>query len=504
MKTINKISSNNEVNMKQEIMYQLPIIYTEKQNELEEKNKQQSILNNNFNLKYNEYIKIQQLISQIEFKIEEKNEKSDSLKAQQKIIFITINPELFLDFKEKSHKINHEIYEAFLIFLDFENKKENQLDYLLKHKEDLITLLYDSFEHFKILNEFNHDNYSNKKMNILTSINKLRNLIDYPFEILFNFIENSFKIIDCKYENNKEKKRLVGLIADKNKLYTELKIINDERTKNEIEIKKLDDYTKQISFIIKDYKSIFTATNTLEEKNVIKNRVKTFFDNLRQNELYKSKKQKMKNISSPRYQKPVKTIPSLTLPNFKAEINKASKNSKINSNPKTLNANYRIFNKRNNTYNNTLISTENSESEKSKKPIQTIAKLKSRSKIIRIEKDDLKCLTASNFYKGKSKTKNNNNNNKKQYNKTINAQRNNNYNFHQKNINTVENNNLFYDNNEYNINNELEIQKLNSEDNLIKISEGDNYDKIGKSTFYHKNKKLSIDEHLNNKNYNGW
>ena len=51
MKTINKISSNNEVNMKQEIMYQLPIIYTEKQNELEEKNKQQSILNNNFNLK---------------------------------------------------------------------------------------------------------------------------------------------------------------------------------------------------------------------------------------------------------------------------------------------------------------------------------------------------------------------------------------------------------------------------------------------------------------------
>ena len=63
---------------------------------------------------------------------------------------------------------------------------------------------------------------------------------------------------------------------------------------------------------------------------------------------------------------------------------------------------------------------------------------------------------------------------------------------------------MFYDNNEYNINNELEIQKLNSEDNLIKISEGDNYDKIGKSTFYHKNKKLSIDEHLNNKNYNGW
>ena len=123
MKTINKISSNNEVNMKQEIMYQLPIIYTEKQKELEEKKNQNQILKEKYNLKYNEYIKIQQLISQIEFKIEEKNEKSDSLKAQQKIIFITINPELFLDFKEKSHKINHEIYEAFLIFLDFENKK---------------------------------------------------------------------------------------------------------------------------------------------------------------------------------------------------------------------------------------------------------------------------------------------------------------------------------------------------------------------------------------------
>ena len=504
MKTINKISSNNEVNMKQEIMYQLPIIYTEKQKELEDKNTQKLILNENYNLKSNEYNKIQQLISQIEIKIEEKNEKSDSLKAQQKVIFISINPELFSDFKEKSHKINHEIYEAFLIFLDFENKNENQLDYLLKHKEDLITLLYDSFEYFKILNELNHDNYSNKKMNILTSINKLRNLIDYPFEILFNFIENSFKIIDYKYENNKEKKRLIGLIADKNKLLTELNIINDERKKNDIEIKKLDDYTKQISFIIKDYKSIFTATNTLEEKNVIKNRVKMFFDNLKQNELYKSKKQKMKNLSSPRYQKPVKTIPALTLQNIKEEINKVSKNTKINSNTQTINANYRIFNKRNNTYNNTLISSENSESEKIKKPIQTIAKLKSRSKMIKKEKDDIKGFTVNNFYKGKSKSKNNNNNYKKQCNKTINAQRNNNYNFHHKNINTVENNNFFYDNNEYNINNELEIQKLHSEENLIKISEEDKFDKIGRTTFNHKNKKLSIDEHLNNKNYNGW
>ena len=503
MKTINKISSNNEVNMKQEIMYQFPIIYTEKQKELEEKKNQNQILKEKYNLKYNEYIKIQQLINQIEFKIEEKTEKSDSLKSQQKVIFININRELFSDFKEKSHNINHEIYEAFLIFINFENKKENQLDYFLKYKEDLITLLYDSFEHFKILNEFNHDIYSNKKMNILTSINKLRNLIDYPFEILFNFIENSFKIIDYKYENNKEKKRLIGLIADKNKLLTELNIINDERKKNDIEIKKLDDYTKQISFIIKDYKSIFTATNSLEEKNIIKNRVKMFFDNLTKNELYKTKKQKKNNLSSPRYQKPVKTIPSLTIENFKAELNKIPKNTKKIS-TQTINANYRIFNKKNNTYNNnTLISTENSEFEKIKKPTQAIAKLKSRSKILRNEKSDLKGLTQNNFYNAKSKTKNNNNKNKKQYNKTINAQRNNKVNFHHKNINTVDN--YFYnENNEYNINNELEIQKLNNEENIKKINERDNFDKIGKATFNHKNKKFSLDEKLNNKNYNGW
>ena len=59
-------------------------------------------------------------------------------------------------------------------------------------------------------------------------------------------------------------------------------------------------------------------------------------------------------------------------------------------------------------------------------------------------------------------------------------------------------------NNEYNINNELEIQKLNSEENIKKISERDNFDKIGKATFNHKNKKFSLDEKLNNKNYNGW
>ena len=53
MKTINKISSNNEVNMKQEIMYQFPIIYTEKQKELEEKKNENKILKEKYNLTIN-------------------------------------------------------------------------------------------------------------------------------------------------------------------------------------------------------------------------------------------------------------------------------------------------------------------------------------------------------------------------------------------------------------------------------------------------------------------
>ena len=67
-----------------------------------------------------------------------------------------------------------------MIFIDFENNQESQLDLFIENKEDLITLLYNSFENFRLINIYNQIIYNNKKMTILTSINKLRKYIEYP------------------------------------------------------------------------------------------------------------------------------------------------------------------------------------------------------------------------------------------------------------------------------------------------------------------------------------
>ena len=67
-----------------------------------------------------------------------------------------------------------------MIFIDFEKNQESQLDLFIENKVDLITLLYNSFENFRLINIYNQIIDNNKKMTILPSINKLRKYIEYP------------------------------------------------------------------------------------------------------------------------------------------------------------------------------------------------------------------------------------------------------------------------------------------------------------------------------------
>ena len=138
MKTISKNNSNYSINIKNEIM-NLPSQLYEIQNNFDKKNDELKNQKNNLKNKYNNYNGIEQIIKKLELKIEEKNNKSDSLKSQQKIIFILITSNVFYDFKKQLYEINREIFQAFLIFIDFEKNQESQLDLFIENKEDLIT-----------------------------------------------------------------------------------------------------------------------------------------------------------------------------------------------------------------------------------------------------------------------------------------------------------------------------------------------------------------------------
>ena len=209
-------------------------------------------------------------------------------------------------------------------------------------------LLLNSSDYFKILNENDIINYNNKKMSILTLINKLRNFINEPFELIINYIENTFNDLDLRNKINKDERNLLDLNIEKSKLFVELTILKNQITKNEIIYKKLSDYIQQISSIIQEYKRIFTAKNTLEEKNIIKRKVQKLYENLKQNEFYKENLSKnyhkKKNNSTPKTQIPVKPIPSLTLPNYKIEEPKFSKN--LHNEKQTISVKNRIKKKK--------------------------------------------------------------------------------------------------------------------------------------------------------------
>ena len=410
MKTISKNNSNYSINIKNEIM-NLPSQLYEIQNNFDKKNDELKNQKNNLKNKYNNYNGIEQIIKKLELKIEEKNNKSDSLKSQQKIIFILITSNVFYDFKKQLYEINREIFQAFLIFIDFEENQESQLDLFIDNKEDLITLLYNSFENFRLLNIYNQIIYNNKKMTILTSINKLRKYIKYPFDILFNYIENTFGIIDFKYENNKDEKHLLALRNEKNKVYNEIKNLEIEVTNKEKYVKQLYDCSKQISYIIKNYRSIFSNKITNEDKNQIMKRMKDLIDNLRKNELYQknklsktiNKNNNNNNLLKRTLSKNEMYVKQKSFQSIRNDITKLSKTSKNNN---QQNINHKSFNKRNNNSNN--IFQEFSETENSK----NLKKMKSKNNFYPKDKIQIiKNIKVNSFDKNKNKQKNNNKNN---------------------------------------------------------------------------------------------
>ncbi len=103
MKTINKNNSNHSLSIKSEIM-NLPSQLYEMQDKFEKKNNELKNQKNNLKNKYMNYNRIEQIIKKLELKIEEKNNKSDSLKSQQKIIFILITFNVFYIFKNNYMK----------------------------------------------------------------------------------------------------------------------------------------------------------------------------------------------------------------------------------------------------------------------------------------------------------------------------------------------------------------------------------------------------------------
>lgn len=59
------------------------------------------------------------------------------------------------------------------------------------------------------------------KKNIFTLIDNLKKSVKYPYNILLNFIRNTFQIIDLMNENKINETKLFKLFNKKNKIFLE-------------------------------------------------------------------------------------------------------------------------------------------------------------------------------------------------------------------------------------------------------------------------------------------
>ena len=242
---------NNEVNLKRIELEKL-------------KNK---IKEGKFN--YNQEIKIYQKLNQeIIFNEQKKGNIENNIskiKKKQLILYSTFSKEflqnLIDSFKKfKSifiHFINFSGYspEKEINFISIILRDEHELKYIIEHSHNYQNNLFEKSKElfYKIKNKIN--------------IFKEQNSIPYPFESIFENMENIYKIIDLNNDKNEINNDINKKIEEKNKIFLTLKKIEGIIVNNEKLYQEMKNYIKGINSILDNYQ-------TIRKKNDISNYLK--------------------------------------------------------------------------------------------------------------------------------------------------------------------------------------------------------------------------------------
>ena len=218
----------------------LPGEFRGKSEELGNLQQELSELKSNLNKKENIFKKTKTDIEKIENTLINNYDELNSAKSNQKIILNELDKEAFDLFKKNLYKLDEIYYKKILSFLKYENKFEEELNFLLIKPDDLYSLLKDSYNYFKSIE--NKEKYQELKNKILinkkvTNNTKLNfnqnnnnnkiNKSSKPFNNIFNFIENTFNIIDISNKIKEIKSELNNKNEIKEKLYIEIQLLKN-------------------------------------------------------------------------------------------------------------------------------------------------------------------------------------------------------------------------------------------------------------------------------------
>ena len=143
------------------------------------------------------------------------------IKSEQKKIIDSLDEESFNIFREYFYKLPNNYQELILIFLKYEGNLKDELNFLLIKIQSLHQLLRDSYSYFKSIEENENEKYELCKDRINNLKNKgklqIKNVVNKKydkskllatFELIINFIDNTFRIIDINKANRKKNKEI--------------------------------------------------------------------------------------------------------------------------------------------------------------------------------------------------------------------------------------------------------------------------------------------------------
>ena len=333
METENKLIQNLlSENILKEIK-SLPIEFKEKSKQVKILNSEINELQSIYKKTENNIDKISKEIINIENTLSYNLKKIRKIKLEQKLKIDSLTKESFKNFNKNFYKIPNNFQNIILIFLNYEGELKDQLNFLLLKHENLIQLLKDSYSYFKSLEEFDKEKYEicrdkikklKKENTLRLSWNKLDNKnpkkLQNPFDIIIEFIDNTFKIIDENDNNKKMNENIIQKSSDKGNLFIQNKLLLQQIKEKQETLKNINIYINFINNILiksKNFSNILCS-----EKNSITTKPKSKLESNFENNIILEGKQSKSFII-----------------NNKSDNNEIIINPKINTNEKLKNNN---------------------------------------------------------------------------------------------------------------------------------------------------------------------
>ena len=193
----------------------------------------------------------------------------NNLKTKQNLIKNSITDEFYNEFIQKLFTIPENVRQIFLNFINFNETYYHQLKIILKSNVELLHLLTGSYSFIKMLRKDKEQKYIELKNKITNNLSKINNKSEtiFPFNLIINYIQNCFLILENKekIENIQKKEKQLSKIKEAS--FIKLKLLENQINENDVIINSINDFNKEANIILEKYKKYIRRNKSITNPN---------------------------------------------------------------------------------------------------------------------------------------------------------------------------------------------------------------------------------------------